>query len=141
MELDEIIYQALTGDSGVMELTGGRIRSTSFEVPPTEVDNTPLPYIIITDDPLQDEIGTKDEEWESDWDTVQAGVEISAVSPRQVKQLRRMVRHAIATYVAGMEDGAPMLRSFSNEGISWDWEKPCYWDKLHYQCDMEYGNG
>lgn len=136
-ELDEIFYNAITADAGIMELTGGRIRSTSFEVPPTDADNTPLPYIIITDDPMQDEAGTKDDEWESDWDSVQAGIEIGAASPRKVKELRRMVRHAIAVYVSGMTENAPMLRSFSNEGISWDWEKPCYWDRLHYQCDIE----
>ena len=26
--------------------------------------------------------------------------------------------------------------SFNNEGIAWDWTKPCYYDTLHYQCDM-----
>ena len=149
MELDEIIYAALTADSELMEMCGyvaptsqndqgtpARIKSTCFEVPPTDADNTPLPYIIITDDPFQNEQGTKDEEWESDWDSVQARVEISAASPKEVKQLRRMVRHAVAVYVGNMTENQPELRSLSNEGIQWDWTKPCYWDRLHYQCDM-----
>lgn len=137
-ELDEIFYDALTSDSNVTAIVPvDRIKSTCFEVPPTSADNTPLPYIIITDDPFQDEQATKDELWESDWDTVQAGIEIAAVSAKEVKHLRRIVRHALAQYVKSMSDNErPVLRSFSNEGITWDWTKPCYYDTLHYQCDM-----
>jgi len=32
----------------------------------------------------------------------------------------------------------PVLRSFNNEGVTWDWTKPCYYDTLHFQCDMYY---
>ena len=113
--------------------------STSFELCPEKDYFTPLPYIIITDDPFQDEQATKDELWESDWDTVQAGIEIAAASPNAVKQLRRTIRHALAQYVESMsDDERPVLRSFSNEGIAWDWTKPCYFDVAHYQCDIDY---
>lgn len=137
-ELDEIFYDALTNDINVTAIVPAtRIFSTCIEVPPTENDNTPLPYIIITDDPFQDEQATKDELWESDWDTVQAGIEIAAESPNAVKQLRRTIRHALAQYVKSMSDNErPVLRSFNNEGVTWDWTKPCYYDTLHYQCDM-----
>ena len=136
-ELDEIIYDALTADNGIGLLLRGGIHSTCIEVPPTEDDNTPLPYIIITDDPFQNETGTKDVLWESDTDRVQASVEIAASSPAEVKQLRRMVRQAIAAHVASLPyDQTPQLVSSSNDGIAWDWLKPCYYDRLHYQCDV-----
>ena len=136
-ELDEIIYDALTADNGIGLLLRGGIHSTCIEVPPTEDDNTPLPYIIITDDPFQNETGTKDDLWESDTDRVQASVEIAANSPAEVKQLRRMVRQAIAAHVAKLPyDQTPQLVSSSNDGIAWDWLKPCYYDRLHYQCDV-----
>ena len=136
-ELDEIIYDALTADNGIGLLLRGGIHSTCIEVPPTEDDNTPLPYIIITDDPFQNETGTKDVLWESDTDRVQASVEIAANSPAEVKQLRRMVRQAIAAHVASLPyDQTPQLVSSSNDGIAWDWLKPCYYDRLHYQCDV-----
>lgn len=136
-DLDEVIYEALTADTSIVELTGGRIRSTCFEVPPTDADNTPLPYIIITDDPFQNEPGTKDDTWESDTDAAQAGIEIGADSPKAVKQLRRLVRHAIASHIADMDETVrPQLRSLSNDGIAWDWTKPCYYDRLRYLCDI-----
>ena len=131
-ELDEIIYDALTADNGIGLLLRGGIHSTCIEVPPTEDDNTPLPYIIITDDPFQNETGTKDDLWESDTDRVQASVEIAANSPAEVKQLRRMVRQAIAAHVASLPYAdTPQLVSSSNDGIAWDWLKPCYYDRLH----------
>ena len=118
-ELDEIIYDALTADNGIGLLLRGGIHSTCIEVPPTEDDNTPLPYIIITDDPFQNETGTKDDLWESDTDRVQASVEIAANSPAEVKQLRRMVRQAIAAHVASLPYAdTPQLASVSNDGIA-----------------------
>ena len=134
-ELDEIINDALTASEGIVAKVGNRIKSTCFEVPPTEDDNTPLPYIIITDDPFQNETGTKDDVWESDTDRVQASIEIAADSPAEVKELRRMVRQVIAAHVATMQD-PPYLVSVSNDGINWDWLKPCYYDRLHYQCEV-----
>ena len=134
-ELDEIIYDALTADNGIGLLLRGGIHSTCIEVPPTEDDNTPLPYIIITDDPFTNEQGTKDDVWESDTDRVQASVEIAADSPAEVKELRRMVRQAIAAHVATLQN-TPYLVSVSNDGIAWDWMKPCYYDRLHYQCEV-----
>lgn len=146
-ELDEIIYDALTAKPSepdplhptdaeqIQALVGDRITSTCFEVPPTEDDNTPVPYIIITDDPFQNDLGTKDDVWEGCTDRVQASVVIAAKTPAEVKQLRRMVRRAIAAHVATLQD-PPYLVSVSNDGIAWDWVKPCYYDSLHYQCDV-----
>ena len=66
-----------------------------------------------------------------------AWIGIAAASPNAVKQLHRTIRHALAQYVESMSDNErPVLRSFSNEGVTWDWTKPCYYDTLHYQCDM-----
>ena len=134
-ELDEIIYDALTASEGIVAKVGNRIKSTCFEVPPTEDDNTPLPYLIITDDQFTNETGTKDDVWESDTDRVQASIEIAADSPAEVKELRRMVRQAIGMYVLTLQN-APYLVSVSNDGIAWDWMKPCYYDRLHYQCEV-----
>ena len=135
--LGKIFFDALRASDELMEAVGGRIKSTCFEVAPTDQDNTPLPYIIITDDPFTNEQGTKDTIWESNQDSVQAGVEISAISPKEVKRLRRMVRKAIDNYISTMEGDIPELQSLTNEGVQWDWMKPCYWDKLHYQCVVE----
>ena len=137
MELDDIMYAAITGDSLLVSLTDGNIVTCCFEVPPDIEDNTPLPYIIIIEDPTQNEQGTKDDVWDSDYDSAQVTIEIAAATKAEVKQLRRKVRKAIREYVSNMDYiTRPDLRSYQNEGIAWDWLKPCYYDRLHYQCDV-----
>ena len=147
IELDEIFFNALMADDELVQAVGGRIESTCFEVAPDETDNTKLPNIIITDDGLTNQPTTKDMEWESDEDRVQASVDVAAEDPKQVKQLVRMVRKAIANYMATLDptkDEIPCLQSVQTTGVAWDWMKPCYHDVIIYQCDVEnhiYDNG
>jgi hypothetical protein len=105
-----------------------------------ENDNTPLPYIVIVDEGLQNDQTTKDDIWESADDRVQASVMISAVSPKEVKRLTRLCRKAIATYIATMTGSRPYLESLTTDGTAWDWTKPCYYKTLQYQCDVENTN-
>lgn len=124
-------------DEALVAAVGGRIVSTCFEVPPTDEDNTPLPNIIITDDGFQNQQTTKDCVWESAEDRVQVGVDIAAASPDEVKRLVRKVRSAVEQYIDTMYtigEDIPELESLSSDGLSWDWMKPCYYQKLTYQC-------
>lgn len=139
-ELDEILYNALCADADLMAAVGGRVESTCFEVSPDEQDNTPLPCIIVTDDGMTNNPGTKDNEWESDEDHVQASIEVDAESPKAVKQLLRMVRRAVANHIHTMADSGediPHLQSVQTSGVAWDWMKPCYHETISYQCDVE----
>ena len=136
MEFDEIIYSAITANETLVSLTGGRIKSTTFEVPPIQKDNTPIPYIVIYEEPGQNDQGTKDDVWECGSDIVNVGVEFAASSPNEVKRLRRLIRKAVDTYVKSNETDILSLRAINYDGIQWFWEKPCYYDTLHYQCDM-----
>ena len=136
-QFDEIIYDAIKADDDLMAAIGGRVVSTCFEVSPTELDNTPVPNIIVTDDGFQNLIGTKDNVWESGEDTVQASVDIAADSPSEVKRLVRMVRKAVETHMCSLYasgEQTPELESLTSDGIAWDWMKPCYYQKLTYQC-------
>ena len=139
LELDELFFNALMADSDLVLAVGGRIESTCFEVGPDEQDNTPLPCIIVTDDGLTNQPTDKDIEWESSQDHVQASVEVDAKDPKQVKQLIRMVRKAIANYITTLDpekDEIPCLQSIQTNGVAWDWMKPCYHSTITYQCDV-----
>ena len=140
IELDEIFFNALMADAELVQAVGGRIESTCFEVSPDEVDNTKLPNIIITDDGLTNQPTSKDMEWEAEIDRVQASVDVAAEDPKQVKQRIRMVRKAINNYITTLyTHGAdiPNLQSVQTSGVAWDWMKPCYWDLVHYACDVD----
>ena len=139
MELDELFFNALMADSELVLAVGGRIESTCFEVSPDEQDNTPLPCIIVTDDGLTNQPDTKDVEWESTIDRVQASIEVDAKSPKDVKALVGMVRKAVANYIESLADKdeyVPYLVSVQTNGVAWDWMKPCYHSTITYQCDV-----
>ena len=141
MALDEIIFNALSADTELMQAVGNRIVSTCFEVGPDEQDKTPLPCIIVMDDGIQNQPDTKDCEWDSFEDRVQASVEIDGRSPREVKHLLRQCRNAVAAYIrelAESGDAIPYLESIQTSGIDWDWMKPCYHTTLTYNCTIDY---
>lgn len=136
-QVDEIIYDAICADADLMTAVGSRVVSTCFEVAPDEQDNTPVPYIIVTDDGFQNQQGTKDTVWESDEDRVQTSVEVAAASPGEVKALLRKVRRAVETYIVSLYnagENTPQLESLQSDGLAWDWMKPCYYQRLTYQC-------
>ena len=145
-QVDEIIYNAIKANSGIMAeiayhkpdgSTGYAVVSTCFEIPPYEMDNTPLPNIIITDDGFQKQNTTKDCVWEASEDRVQVGVDVAATSPDEVKALIHQVRLAVEQYVGtmyGNGEDIPELESLSSDGLAWDWMKPCYYQRLTYNC-------
>ena len=139
-QVDEIIYDAIQADAALMTAIGGRVVSTCFEVSPDETDNTPLPNIIVTDDGFQNQDTTKDSVWEGEDDEVQVTVDIAAKSPNEVKDLVRMVRRAVSRYVVGMYENhevIPELDKLSSDGLQWDWMRPCYYQKLTYNCSIK----
>ena len=136
-QVDEIIYDAIRADEELMTAISGHVVSTCFEVSPTDADNTSLPYIIVTDDGFQNQVESKDDGWEGTEDRVSVGVEVAAESPQDVKRLIKMVRQAVASYIGQMYDDGediPELDSLSSDGLAWDWSKPCYYQRLTYQC-------
>ena len=139
-QVDEIIYDAIQADAALMTTIGGRVVSTCFEVSPDETDNTPLPNIIVTDDGFQNQDTTKDSVWEGEDDEVQVTVDIAAKSPNEVKDLVRMVRRAVSRYIIGMyknREVVPELDKLSSDGLQWDWMRPCYYQKLTYNCSIK----
>lgn len=139
-QLDEIIYDAIKADATLMTAIGGHVISTCFEVSPGEADNTPVPYLIVTLDGEQNNLGTKDTIWEGPDDSVRAGVEVAGTEPREVKRLVRMVRRAVERYVVNMYqteqindyDKKLQLDSLVVSELAWDWMKPCYFQNITY---------
>lgn len=139
-QVDEIIYDAIQADEALMTAIDGRVVSTCFEVSPDETDNTPLPNIIVTDDGFQNQDTTKDSVWEGEDDEVQVTVDIAAKSPNEVKDLVRMVRRAVSRYIIRMyknREVVPELDKLSSDGLQWDWMRPCYYQKLTYNCSIK----
>lgn len=141
LQLSKIFYDAITSDAELMQAIGGRVKSTCFEVSPEEKDNTPLPYIVIRDLGRKPSQTTKDDTWIPSMWTVGAGIEVGAISPNDVFALNDKVIEAIGNYIytlASQGKEIPYLNEGfpATEGVQWDWIKPCYWDVVQYQCDV-----
>ena len=145
LRLDKIFFDAISADADLMTIIGGRVKSTCFEVSPDEQDNTPLPYIIVTDEGKLPAQTTKDDEWMPSMWRVSVGIEVGADSLNEVDAIVMKVMQAIANHIQALysqgEDIPYLNEGFpQTQGVAWDWAKPCYFDVVHYQCDVDNTN-
>lgn len=139
----KVFYEALKQNEDVMRETGGRIYSTAIEVPPTDEDTTPLPYIILMANGGNNDQTSKDD-FEGATDHVQIAAEIAADGTDAVLDIADMVRAAIHNYFTAVRSGEitseladliPEDYVFSWDPVAWDWSKPCHFTTLHWACD------
>lgn len=139
---DKVFYNALRSNAELMATVGGRIESTTIPVPDEQFDNTPVPYIIITFDGLQNEGFTKDNSFEGNVDKVKVSVLVTAKTRDQLGELMQTIRQTIVEYFEDEEGHAwddyeyiPDSYVFSASDIQYDSMKPCYHQALTYDCD------
>ena len=141
---DSIFIQALQSNSELLEALGydpetgepARLYCTAIPLPDEDADNVPVPYVIVTFDGLTNDQGTKDDRYESEYDTVNIGVEVIARNINELHELTQMVRDTILSYLRE-NDTAIMDYNFAAQQIQFDSLKPCYWQMLTYQCEVE----
>ena len=139
---DKVFYNALRSNAALMAAVGGRIESTSIPVPDEEFENTPLPYVIITFDGLQNDGFTKDNNFEGDTDHVQVGIEVAADTRDELGDIMQAIRETVVAYFEDTEghawddyDYVPVNYTFTASPVGYDSEKPCYYQTLNYNCD------
>ena len=119
-----------------MEKIGSRLYSTAIPLPDEDVDNVDVPYIIVQFESLENDQTTKDNPFESDEDQVNIGVLVTAKTREMLAELTDDVRKTIYTYMREEPSGIDDYR-FSAEAVRYDSLKPCYWQTLRYQCDVQ----
>ena len=127
--LEALGYDAQTGDPA-------RLYCTAIPLPDEDAENVPVPYVIVTFDGLTNDQGTKDDRYESEYDTVNIGVEVIARNINELHELTQMVRDTILSYIRE-NDTAITDYNFAAQQIQFDSLKPCYWQMLTYQCEVE----
>ena len=76
---DIIFVKALRADQSLMKmLPAGDVYNTTIALPDEDMDNAPLPYVIVSFDGLTNDQETKDDPYESESDTVSISIEIAA---------------------------------------------------------------
>ena len=139
LSTDSIFIAALSASEDIMEATGGRIYGTAIPLPDEDAENVNPPYIIVSFDSLNNDQTTKDDRYESEYDKVAIGVTVVAGKLGALHDLTQMVRDVILSYfrsnATAVED-----YDFSAQAIQFDSMKPCYWQVLSYQCEVNNEN-
>ena len=133
-ELLEKLTESIDDDGTTVIDETPRLYGTAIGLPDEDADNVPVPYVIVTFDGLTNDQGTKDDRYESEYDTVNIGVEVTAKTLDDLHDLTQMVRDTILSYLR-TNDTAIMDYNFAAQQIQYDSLKPCYWQVLTYQCD------
>ena len=139
---DKVFYNALRSNAALMNMVGGRIESTSIPVPDEQLDNEPVPYIIITFDGLQNEAFTKDNSYEGDTDKVQVSIGVAAQTRDELGDIMQAIRETVVAYFEDDEGHAwddyqyiPINYTLTASAIGYDSMKPCYYQTLTYDCN------
>ena len=133
---DSIFIAAIQSNTALMERIGGRLYGTAIPLPDEDADNVPVPYIIVAFDGLNNQNETKDDVYESNYDTVNIGVEVTGETIDDLHELTQAVRDTILSYFREHETAVSDY-TFSADPIQYDSLKPCYWQTLRYQCEVE----
>ena len=144
---DSIFTTALQSNSDLMATLGyvaptltdkgkpARLYGTATPLPDEDLDNVPVPYVIVTFDGLNNDAGTKDDRYESEYDRVNIGVEVTGETINDLHDLTQVVRDTILSYFREHETVVNDY-TFSADAIQYDSLKPCYWQTLRYQCEV-----
>ena len=133
---DSIFVDALKSNSTLVESVGGRIYGTAIPLPDEDADNVPVPYLIVTFDGLNNDVDSKDDEMESDTDKVNISIEVVGKTLAKLHELTQAVRDTVRDYLATNDTDITEYQ-FGAQAIQYDSLKPCYWQVLTYQCDVE----
>lgn len=133
---DSIFVAAISGDADLMQTLGGRLYSTAIPLPDEDVDNVPVPYVIVTFDGLNNDQGTKDDPYEGEYDTVNIGIVVTAANREQLASLAGSIRKTVHDYMLNMDDNPIQDYALSADAVQFDQFKPCYWQTIRYQCDV-----
>ena len=144
LQTDIIFVKALRANADLMaQLAAGDVYNTSIALPDEDLDNAPLPYVIVSFDGLTNDVETKDDPYEGDSDRVTISIEIAAKTRPELGQLAEDVRRQVHQYFIDADptdedaDMIPLDYQFSAQQVNYDQMKPCYWQVLTYQCDTK----
>lgn len=99
LALDSLFIEMLASDTVLMQAIEGRLYSTDIPVPDAEYENTPVPYVIVHFDGLTNDDTTKDNPYESDFDTVNISIWVCAKDREALATLTQRIRQTILTEV------------------------------------------
>lgn len=134
LDTDSFLVSAIKADARLSGAIDGNIFSTAVPVPDEDLDNVPLPYVIVTYDGMTQDTDTKDQSgYESDSDINTCRVEVVAESRESLAELISDARRAIRKFFEEGDDLSVEDYTVSAGRVDYDPQKPCYYQDLTYQ--------
>lgn len=142
LQTDIVFVAAIKSDTELLrQLTAGDVYNTTIALPDEDLDNAPLPYVIVSEGDVVNDGTTKDD-YEGDTDSVLITIEVAARTRAELGTLTNRIRRAVRRYFMASEEGddlhdmIPLDYQFGARPVNYDPLKPCYWRELTYQCDV-----
>ena len=142
LRTDIIFVKALQSNTALIEsLPAKGIYNTSITLPDVELLNAPVPFIIVRMTDGNNDASNKDESFEGESDTVNIEVALCAESREELGDMAETVRKTIREYFEQADptdedyELVPVDYQFGFSGITYDPDKPCFYQFLTYQCD------
>jgi hypothetical protein len=146
LQTDIIFVRALRDNQDlVAQLPAGDVYNTAIALPEPEAENAPLPYIIVSYDGMTNDQTTKDS-FEGDTDTVTIGIEVAASTRKELFDITQAVRTTVLGFFEQLPEDdedfaeAPLDYQLSATAVNYDDLKPCSWQRMSYQCDVNAQN-
>lgn len=143
LRTDIAFNEALKSNQALIErLPAGGIFNPAINEPPENIDNEPLPYIILGFMGTQNDDTFKDNDYEGQTDNDQITITIAADSRASLGEIAEEVRRTIREFFIEHEyddskeeyQFIPHSHSFSAGPVNYDSMKPCCWQQLNYNC-------
>ena len=141
---DIIFVEAIQSNRSLLgRLAAGDVYNTAIALPDDDIDNAPIPYVIVTFDGMTNDTGTKDT-YEGDTDQVRIGVTIAANTRQELGEIALAVRTTIRDYFTALMEGEtvsenmhllPYDYTVSAGPVQYDSLNPCMWQVLNYACE------
>ena len=139
---DIIFVKALQANAELMaQLPAGDVYNPSIPLPDEELDNAPIPFIIVSFGGLSNDQSSKDG-YEGYSDIVNISIDVVAKTRQQLGELADQVRSTIREYFENLSetdkyyDLVPNDYQFSAQDVQYDYRKPCYFQTLNWECDV-----
>lgn len=141
LQTDIVFVAAIKSDAELLgQLAAGDVYNTTIALPDEDLDNAPLPYVIVSFGGMANDQSTKDD-YEGDTDSVTVTIEVAARTRAELGLLAGKIRTSVRQYFLDSEEGdelhdmVPLDYQLSASPVNYDQFKPCYWQTLIYQCD------
>ena len=148
LSTDIFFIAAIKSNDELMALLPAHNVYNNVADPDFDMDNVAMPYIIVNNDGGNNDISSKDNDYESENDKVNISVRIVARNRKELDNLASTIRQTIHQYFCDMDDQLnagsepegwelkPEDYTFSFSDVAYEMQKPSHYVMFYYQCDV-----